>query len=192
VIEVAEGQVSLNLGAFVEATKQRLEARGVDIARLVPEVEASFVLFQSPELARAQRAVDMLDRLATILPFVVILLTLVALFVAPSPRTALMATGIAVAIVTAGLLLGLTIGTNLYIDALPPRVDPLAARAVIDALLAPLQTSLRLVVILGLIMSLVAWAIGTSSAARTIRAWVRDRFRREGMQPYSSSADKYP
>ncbi len=97
----------------------------------------------------------------------------------------------AVALAGAMLLLGaaLTIGRSVYVDALPPGVQrPDAAVVVYDQVVAFLRVALRSAFVLGVVVALVAFLAGGTSAARALRAswargatWLRSAGERRGI-----------
>ncbi|MEV0355326.1 hypothetical protein AB0H71_04595 [Nocardia sp. NPDC050697] len=166
------GTVSVSLGTVLERVETALTERGFAFAERLPAVDKQFVLFRSPELVRAQRAVDALDRAAAVLPWLGIGCAAAAVAVAPRGRRlrALSLTGLAIAAGMLVLALSILVGRALYLDSVPPDVlSPGAATAVIDTVLVPLRTSLRAVAVLGLVIALGAFLVGGSSSARAVR-----------------------
>ena len=53
-ITVENDTVSVNMAAFIATVKERLVDRGFTLAERIPEVDASFVLFQSADIVRAR------------------------------------------------------------------------------------------------------------------------------------------
>ncbi|QTJ67888.1 hypothetical protein HYG77_21380 [Rhodococcus sp. ZPP] len=166
------GTVSISLGTVIDRVKAALNERGFAFADKIPSVDKQFVLFRSPELVKAQRAVAALDRAATILPWLGIACAAAAVAVAPTGRRlrALALVGLSIAVGMLLLAIGILIGRAIYLDSVPPDVlSPDAATAVIDTVLVPLRTSLRAVAVLGLVIALGAYLTGGSSSATTVR-----------------------
>ena len=69
-ITVENDTVSVNMAAFIQTVKERLVDRGFTLAERIPEVDASFVLFQSKDVARAQQAFNLIDTLGVWLPII--------------------------------------------------------------------------------------------------------------------------
>ncbi len=67
------GTVSLNLAPIIERAKGLLVDRGFAFADKIPEIDKQFVLFESPELVKAQNAVNALDKASGILPWLTLL-----------------------------------------------------------------------------------------------------------------------
>jgi hypothetical protein len=67
-VTVEDDTVSVNLAAFIQVVKQRLVESGFTLAEHIPEVDASFVLFQSADVTRARSAFNLLNTLGVWLP----------------------------------------------------------------------------------------------------------------------------
>jgi len=69
-VTVENDTVRLNLAAFIETVKARLVESGFALAARIPEVNASFVLFQSADVTRARSAFNLLNTLGVWLPII--------------------------------------------------------------------------------------------------------------------------
>ncbi|MCG2623871.1 hypothetical protein LVY72_18410 [Arthrobacter sp. I2-34] len=166
------GAVQISTAAIIDRVKQALVQRGVGFAAQIPSTDAQITIFQSPDLIRVQRAVGALEKLAAVLPWLTLACAAGAVFAAPpgSRRRALMFAGLSLSIAMILLALGLLIARSYYLGQIPPdAVSPGAAQTLIDALLVPLRTALRMVFVLGLVVALAAFLSGPSSAARMVR-----------------------
>ncbi len=167
-----DGTVAVSLGPMLADVRARLIERGFTAAERLPAVDAQFVLFRSPELVRVQRAVDLLDKAATLLPWVTIVVAAAAIVLAPVGRRRRAVAGVGVALMAGMALLALVLsfGRSVYLDSVPPDVlAPDAAAAVIDTLSHPLRTALRAVAGLGLVIALAAYVSGGSASAVALR-----------------------
>ncbi|MCP2276154.1 hypothetical protein [Nocardia amikacinitolerans] len=166
------GTVSISLGTAIENVKARLLDRDFTFAEKIPAVDKQFVLFRSPELVRAQRAVDNLDKASAVLPWVTIAAAVAAIAAAPAGvrRRALAFIGLALAVGMLILAIALIVARALYLEGMPADVrSPEAATAIIDTVLAPLRTALRGVAVLGLAIALGAYLTGGSASAIALR-----------------------
>ena len=116
-VTVAGDTVTLNLGPFVETVKARLVAGGFAPAERIPQVNASFVLFDVKNLTQVRSAFDLLNTLGIWLPIIAIVLLGVGVLVAKDHRRALVGAGLGVA---GGMLL-LGAGVGGVPDDLPGR-----------------------------------------------------------------------
>ena len=87
-VTVEGDTVSVNLAPFIETVKQRLVDSGFGLAARIPEVNASFVLFQSADITRARCAFNLLSTLGIWLPIIAIVLLGAGVWVAKDHRRA--------------------------------------------------------------------------------------------------------
>ena len=168
----ADGAVVLNLGPVVDAVKQRLVARGLSFASNIPQVSTTITVFQSNDIAKAQRWTRAFDRIATWLPWIALLLAAAAVGVAPrgSRRRAVVIVASAVALAMIVLGLGITIGRAVYLGAVPSDVLPPSATSVVfDTVVQPLRSSLRFVLVVALVVAIASFLVGPSGAAQAVR-----------------------
>ena len=166
------GTVSISLSTIIDRVKAALTERGFAFADKIPSVDKEFVLFQSPELVKAQRAVAALDKVSVVLPWLGIACAAAAVAVAPRGRRlrALSLVGLSIALGMLVLAIGILVGRAIYLDSVPSDIlSPDAATAVIDTVLVPLRTSLRAVAVLGIVAGLGAYLVGGSSSAIAVR-----------------------
>lgn len=172
-VEVDEsGTVSISLATIIDNVRTELTDRGFTFAEKIPTVDKQFVLFQSPDLVKAQRAVNALDKVSAVLPWLTIACAAAAVGVAPSGRRlhTLSLAGLSIAVGMLILAIGILVGRAIYLNEVPPDVlSPDAATAVIDTVLVPLRTTLRAVAVVGLVVALGAYLIGGSSSATFVR-----------------------
>ena len=168
----ADGAVVLDLGPVVNAVKQRLVARGLSFASNIPQVDTTITVFQSSDIAKAQRWTRAFDRLATWLPWLALLVAVAAVGVAPRGRrrraVVLVSSAAAVGMIVLGL--GITIGRAVYLGAVPAHVLPPSAAAVVfDTVVQPLRGTLRFVLVVALVVALASFLVGPSGAAQAVR-----------------------
>ncbi|PJJ57812.1 hypothetical protein CLV56_2050 [Mumia flava] len=169
------GTVSVRLDALLAAAKEQLVNRGFTFVEGLPSVNAEFEVFQSADVVRAQRATDLLDRTSTVLPWLALLLTALAIWAAPlgRRRRALVVAALAIALSMLLLALAVAIGRSFYLSAVPADLITIpAAETVFDAVVDPLRTTFRAVFALGVVVALVAFLSGPSPAAVGLRRGV--------------------
>jgi hypothetical protein len=174
-ITVENDTVSINLAAFIQTVKGQLVAAGFTLAERIPQVNASFVLFQSKDITRARSAFNLLTTLGNWLPFIALLLLALGVYVAKDHRRALMGAGLGVAVAMLLLALGLAVFRSIYLDAVPAAVLPHDAAAILyDTIVRFLRAGLRTVFVLGLVVAAGAFLTGQSiSAIRTRQGLAR-------------------
>jgi hypothetical protein len=168
-ITVEGDTVTLNLAPFIQTVKQRLVAQGFTLAERIPQIDKSFVLFQSEDITRAQRAFNLLNTLGVWLPVIALLLIGLGVYVARDHRRALIGAGLGVAAGMVLLALSLAVFRSIYLDGVPASVLPHDAAAVLyDTIVRFLRAGLRTILVLGLVVAAGAFLTGGSvTAVRT-------------------------
>jgi hypothetical protein len=165
-VTVEGDTVTLNLAPFIETVKARLVAGGFGLAARIPEVNASFVLFDVKNLTRARSAFNLLNTLGIWLPIIAIVLLGIGVFVATDHRRALVRAAVGVAVAMVGLGLSLAVFRTIYLDAVPAQVLPHDAAAVLyDTIVAYLRLGLRTILVLALVVAGGAFLTGQSTTA---------------------------
>jgi hypothetical protein len=165
-VTVENDTVSVNLAAFVQVVKDQLVASGFTLAERIPEVNASFVLFQSADITRVRSAFNLLNTLGIWLPIIVLVMVAVGVYVAKDHRRALVGAGVGIAVAMVVLALGLAVFRSIYLDAVPAQVLPHDAAAVAyDTIVRFLRLGLRTVLVLALVIAAGAFLTGQSATA---------------------------
>lgn len=169
-VVIDRGAVSVDLATLINTVKQQLVDAGLGIADRIPEVEATFAIVQSDDLATAQSLLGVIDELSTWLPVIGLALIGAAVFVARDRRRVLLASGLAVA--GAMLLLGASLNVLrvFYLDALPASSSVAAASAVYDQLVSFIRMALRGLLVVALTVTVVAWLSAPHGSGATARA----------------------
>ena len=169
-VTVANDTVSVNLAPFIQTVKQRLVEGGFGLAARIPEVDASFVLFDVKNLTRAQAAFNLLNTLGIWLPIIAIVLLGIGVAVATDHRRTLVGAAVGVAVGMLVLALTLAVFRTIYLDAVPAEVLPHdAAAAAYDTIVAYLRLGLRSVLVLALVVAAGALVTGPSATALRTR-----------------------
>jgi hypothetical protein len=168
-VTLAGDTVTLNLAPFIQTVKQQLVAQGFTLAERIPQVDKSFVLFQSEDITRVRSGFNLLNTLGVWLPVIAIVLLVLGVYVAKDHRRALVGAGIGIAVSMVVLALGLAVFRAIYLDAVPAEVLPHDAAAVLyDTIVRFLRLGLRTVLVLGLVVAAAAFLTGQSvTAVRT-------------------------
>ncbi|GAB19927.1 hypothetical protein GOEFS_096_01040 [Gordonia effusa NBRC 100432] len=171
-----DGTVAIGLGPIIDAVKVRLAQRGFGFADQIPAINKEFVVFSSPQLARTQSLVRTLDKVATILPWLVLAAAAGAIAVSGTGRRwrTVSLVGLAVVIAMLLLALGILIGRAVYLGEVPVEIISLdAARVVFDTTIHPLRVALRAVAVVGLVAMVVGFLGERSRSPRG--GWPTDR-----------------
>jgi hypothetical protein len=169
-IVVQGGTVYLDLAPFIVAAKQRLVAEGLTAVNLVPDVHPTIALAPADQLVRAQSAYDALDALATVLPWITLLVLAAGVYLARVRMRALVGVGLGVASALFLLAAGLLVARSLLVGAVPA-TGAAAAAAGFDIIVGSLRASGRAVLVLALVIALGAFLAGSSPTATGVRRW---------------------
>jgi hypothetical protein len=167
-IVVQGDTVYLDLAPFIDVAKQRLSAEGLTIVDRIPEVHPTIALAPADQLVRAQTAYNMLDSLASVLPWITLLLLAVGIYLARNRMRALVGTGLGVATSLLVLAAGLLVARGLLVGAVPPAGAP-AAAAGFDIVVRFLRDSGRALMVLALVVALGGFLAGSSDTAVVVR-----------------------
>ena len=182
-LAVDTGTISLDLAPVVNAVIARLDERGVTVfdQLQVDQLDTTFVIFESDELAQIQGLVDRLESLSIAFP----ILALVALggFVGLTPRRrqALIVAGVSLATTMAIALLLVAVARWRLLDQFDSDTSRKAAAAYIDIIARVPRRAARLLAAAGLIVALVAAASRPESRLRrspaAVRTWLTSTWR---------------
>jgi hypothetical protein len=164
-VGVRNGQVTLDLAPLIAVAKQDLVARGLTIAGKIPIVHATFALFPSKNLAKAQKAYRLINDLKIVLPILTLLLLGLGVLTARGHRRALIGAGLGFAASMLVLGAGLAIARAFYLNSVPASASADAAAAAFDILVRFIKTALRTLLVVGLIVAAGAFFTGPSAAA---------------------------
>lgn len=163
-----EGRLQLQLAPFVEAVKQRLIANGFPLAERIPAVTTAIDLVQlNPQrVAQAQAGYRMLSVVAEWLPWLLLLLPTLALFLARDLRRTVIACGAAVAvgIVVAWLAFRGVVAEGMGVAA-ANGVSGEAVTAITDGALGPMRGPALALGVLGLVLAFLGWLTARSPTA---------------------------
>jgi hypothetical protein len=189
-LDVVNGQVVLNIGPLITQVKDTLIARGLSAAAHIPTVNATFPLFEAPNLEKAQSGYRLLQTLKWVLPILSLVLLAVGIWLARSRRRGLLGAALGFAASMLVLAAALAIARGIYLNSVPQSVLPSnAAAALYDTLVRFIKEALRALLVLGLVVAAAAFLAGpTTLAVRTRRGvasgigWLSARGERAGVR----------
>ena len=136
-------------------------------------MQASFTIFESANLAKAQRAASALDKAATWLPIIALIFLAAGIYVARRRRRAVLGAGIGLIIAMGVVMLALWVGRSVYLNALPPDSLPSdAAASLYDTLTRYLLAAASTGLVLGIVMAVAAYLSGPSQIGRAVQRGV--------------------
>ncbi|MFI1650310.1 hypothetical protein ACH4XT_25640 [Streptomyces avidinii] len=168
-VEIKNDAVTIDLAPVIEQVKQRLVDAGMGVAARIPEIHTDFTVVQSNDIGRVKTGFRLLEILGLWLPIIAVLLVAAGVLLSAHRRRILVTAALAVAFSVAVLGLGLTVFRTVYLNALPDTVSQAAAGSVYDAMIRLLRTTIRMVVVLGIVIALAAWLSGPGKYATAAR-----------------------
>ncbi|GAA4547167.1 hypothetical protein GCM10023175_30920 [Pseudonocardia xishanensis] len=167
-VVVQNGTVYLDLAPVIDAAKQRLVAEGLTAAGAIPEVHPTIALAPADKLVRAQWAYTTFTSVATVLPWITLLLLAVGVYLARRRLRALIGAALGVALALVVLAAGLLVVRGVLVGAVP-QTGAVAAASAFDLLVGSLRTSGRALLVLALVVALGAFLAGPSATATGLR-----------------------
>jgi hypothetical protein len=189
-VGISNGQVTIDLGPFINTVKQDLVKRGFTLANNIPAIHPTFALFSAKYLVKARNAYRLINDLKYVLPILSVLLLALGVYVARGHRRALIGAGLGLAGAMLLLAAGLLIFRGVYLNSVPPSALPAdAAAALFDTLVRFIKEGLRTILVLGLVVAAGAFLAGPSVTAVKTRAafasalgWVRAEGEHAGLR----------
>ena len=183
------GTLTLDVTPIIEQVKTSLEQAGFTLVSRIPTINVTFPIASSADLVRLQSAYRLIDIVGGLLPYLSLALLAAGVLAAQHRSRALVVAGLSLA--GAMLLLGiaLTLGRSLYASSLPPTVQRVdTAVSIYDQFVSLLRIELRVGLVLGLLLAIIAFVAGGTTAARQLRAssshasaWLRTAGDRRGI-----------
>lgn len=163
--------VNIDLSSAVTEVKQKLEASGVQWASQIPDVPIVFNIAENANVQRVAGYYDLLVTLGTWLPILAALLLLISILIAPSRMGGLSkaAGWLTVSMVVLSVLL---LGARQWLVS-KAKAQPAVTEAFTRQLTVNLQDTIRVIVIVSAIISLLAWMFGRSRSAIGLRNGLR-------------------
>jgi hypothetical protein len=195
VITTKDGVVSLDLSGIASAVVTQLRERGIDLFDSVNLQPGEFTiqLFQSDLITRVQVAFDAFDTLATVLPWITILLFAGGILLFPNRRRGAVWAAVGLSLGMAFLLLALAIGRTIYLGAIPSADIPQdVAATMFDTLVRFLRQGARALLAVGVVALLVLIVMGPGRNARRLRAGVARMLGRVGDEASERGVDFGP
>jgi hypothetical protein len=171
-ITVQDNAVRVDLAAFLAVIKQRLVDSGFALAARIPQVNATFTVFESADIGKVQKGFDLLNTLGYWLPFILVALAGLGIYLVPNHRLAFIWTGVGVALAMLATAAALQYARSRYLDGVPASVLPTdAATVLFDTVVLYLREAIRALALIGVVAALGAFLTGPSVTAVTVRRW---------------------
>ncbi|WP_375384960.1 hypothetical protein [uncultured Microbacterium sp.] len=164
------GQIGLQLGPIIDAVKQRLVDQGVGFASAIPTINRTIVIAQSDSLATISVVYGLAVTVGFWLPFVALAFFLAGILIARRRSTALLGTGVGIAIGGTTLAAGFVIGGSVLALSAPKLgVSSIALTAIYDQIIGAAQQTAVVVAVIGVVIAVLAWVGGRWRGAQATR-----------------------
>ena len=173
-----DGKVVVSLQPIAQQLlKQLNNVVPVDLSASVPpeRLNIRFVLVDSNDLARVQKAVEWFNRLAWFLLALVLISFVLAIVIAPDKRRSVQRVGVGMVASMAVFLVLYNFGRQRYLDNLPSEVqNKQAAAQAFDIITRNVLLGIRVLLVVGVVVFGVSWLLGPSRSAVALRGvWHR-------------------
>ncbi|MCM3920102.1 hypothetical protein ND748_00115 [Frankia sp. AiPs1] len=170
-VQAKDNTIVVDIGPVVDSVQKRLADAGFEKAGRIPDADRQIVLLRTDKLTKAQDALRLLAILGRWLPVAVVALAALGVWLAPSHRAGLMATGIGIGATMIVLLVGLAVARQVYLDSVPPDTQPRdAAAAIYDTLVRFLRDSALTWLTIAVIIVVAGYLYGPGRGARAVRS----------------------
>ena len=177
-VQIMQGQnptrlssINLDLSSAVSEVKQKLSGAGVQWASQIPDVPIVFNLTGNADVQQISGYYDTLLTLGTWLPIIAIVLLLLSIVLAPSRLRGLSRAGGWLAVSMLVLVVALIAGREYAISQVPAQPD--VTQAFTRQLTVNLQNTIRIVLVVGAVIAVLAWMFGRSRSAGAVRTAIR-------------------
>jgi len=194
-VDTANGQVSVDFAPVVDQVKSALDGKGIHVLDPVATTpgSATFVIFRSATLAKAQKTVDFFHKLSVALPLLLLAAWVGAIAVSWRRRRTVLQLGFTLALAMVVTLVAYHLGRGAYLNAVSsPQLPRDAAAPIFDALLVGVLGAARTVFVVGLVIWLGALVAGPAGWAVWVREAVAGVFQSAGTAAEQRGLDLGP
>ncbi|SFS01770.1 hypothetical protein SAMN04487846_1507 [Microbacterium sp. cf046] len=170
VVKTDDG-VGIQLGAVVERVKQNLVDRGLGVAQLIPTIDKVIIIGEGNNLAAIRTGYAIAATMGLWLPVITLALFGLGILIARRRSTAILGTGLALAIGSATLAASLSIGsTAVGIVAGDLDLSPTALDVIYQQLVGAMTQTALVTMLLGVLVAVIGWLMGGSRPALGVRS----------------------
>lgn len=180
--------VVLDVSSLIGAVQQNLVDRGVSVAANIPipEIDKQIVLFNSPALAQIRTIYSLSSPLLAWFPLLLAALFALAAWLARRKGRMVLATGVALIIMTFVTKLGLDYGQTVFTDQLSGTIFAPASQAFWDTFFKYLILGIQSMIVLGIVIAIAGWLGSRVGAATKARRWLAGGLEQLGSEIPSS------
>lgn len=200
-LDKASGTLSLEAGVVLEEVKTQLSDRGVSVASMIPDVDASIPITTSTSLVGVQAGYQATVALGYWLPWIALGLLVLGVALARHRARALTRAGVGLFLGFMLVLSAISVGAAVFENSVSPTVMPVeTAAALTTQLTLSLRALLAALALTAALVTLAAMILGPSRGARALRgaltagfARVRSEYTQHGLSTgaFGTFLDRY-
>jgi len=182
-------QVVLDVSSLIGAVQQNLVDRGVSVAANIPlpSTDKQIVLFSSPALAQIRTIYSLTSPLLAWFPLLLAALFAIAVWLSRRKGRMVLATGIALIVMTGVTKLGLDYAQSIFTDQLAGTIFAPASQAFWDTFFKYLILGIESMIVLGIAIAIAGWLGSRVRAAAKLRRWLAGGLEQLGAEIPSSA-----
>jgi hypothetical protein len=167
------GQIGIQLAPIIEEVKKRLVDRGIGFAESIPVVDKTIVIAQSDALTVVGTVYNLAVAAGWWTPIVALVLFLAGILIARRRSTAVLGTGVGIAVGAGVLAIALGIGGSVLALSAPNLGVPAGALAsMYEQITGAMRDTAIVLTLLGVVIAVIAWMSGRWRGARATRSGV--------------------
>lgn len=180
--------VVLDVSSLIGAVQQNLVDRGVSVAANIPipEIDKQIVLFNSPALAQIRTIYSLSSPLLAWFPLLLAALFALAAWLARRKGRMVLATGVALVVMTVVTKFGLDYAQGIFTDQLAGTIFAPASQAFWDTFFRYLILGIQSMIVLGIVIAIAGWLGSRVGAASKARRWLAGGLEQLGSEIPSS------
>jgi hypothetical protein len=172
VVKTQGDQIIVEVGPIVDQVKQDLVNSGFSVASKIPSVSVQVPVITVQNLPRIQSYVNLLDKLATWLPLIALVLLALGIWLAPQHRRGALIGVMMIAALMIIMLVLLHVLRDAYTTKVADKgLNVPAALALYDTLLRFLIQAVEAVLVVSIVAAVWLYLAGPSWIGRFIRRW---------------------
>ena len=168
-------EVVLDISPLITAVQQNLVDNGISVAANipVPEIDKQVVLFSSPALAQLRTIYSLSSPVLAWFPLLLAALFALAIWLARRKGRMVLATGVALIVMTGVTKFGLDYAQTIFTDQLAGTIFAPASQAFWDTFFKYLLLGIQAMIVLGIVVAIAGWLGSGVATAAKVRGWLK-------------------
>ena len=168
-------EVVLDISPLITAVQQNLVDNGISVAANipVPEIDKQVVLFSSPALAQLRTIYSLSSPVLAWFPLLLAALFALAIWLARRKGRMVLATGVALIVMTGVTKFGLDYAQTIFTDQLAGTIFAPASQEFWDTFFKYLILGIRAMIVLGIVVAIAGWLGSGVATAAKVRRWLK-------------------